>query len=76
MQVFSRQSGFRALWPPHRLPSRGHTGAEQLKVSGVHLTFNTEEEWAGLAAQGFLQRTGIPVPLVGPLALAGVGTRW
>ena len=33
--------------------------AEQLKVSGVNLTFNTQEEWGALASHGFLQRTGI-----------------
>lgn len=35
------------------------SAAEELKVSSVHMTFNTEEEWRDLGQHGFLQRTGI-----------------
>ena len=28
-------------------------------VSGLHLTFNDQEEWAEMSRQGFLQRTGL-----------------
>ena len=28
-------------------------------VSGLHLTFNDQEEWAAMSRQGFLQRTGL-----------------
>ena len=30
-----------------------------MRVSSLHLTFNTKEEWEGLAALGYLQRMGI-----------------
>ena len=33
--------------------------SDTLKVSSVHLTFNTAEEWQLLSGLGFLQRTGI-----------------
>ncbi|KAK9828957.1 hypothetical protein WJX72_003039 [[Myrmecia] bisecta] len=33
--------------------------ADELQVSGLHVTFNTEEEWAQAGALGYLQRTGI-----------------
>jgi predicted N-acyltransferase len=32
---------------------------DQLDVSSLHVTFNTEQEWHSLAPQGMLQRTGI-----------------
>ena len=28
-------------------------------MSSVHMTFNTQQEWAALAPHGYLQRTGI-----------------
>ncbi len=28
-------------------------------MSGLHLTFNDQEEWAEMSRQGFLQRTGL-----------------
>ncbi len=32
--------------------------AKQLKVSSVHVTFPTKDQWLGLGAEGFLQREG------------------
>eukprot|EP00884_Botryococcus_braunii_P019080 jgi/Botrbrau1/5856/Bobra.0366s0037.1 len=35
------------------------TVADNMGVAGVHMTFNTAEEWEAMAQQGFLQRRGI-----------------
>lgn len=34
-------------------------GADELEVSSLHMTFNTEDEWAALGQLGYQQRTGI-----------------
>ena len=46
---------------PPSLTDHGMVGcnADNLGVSSLHVTFNTEEESTGLTSVGFLQRTGI-----------------
>lgn len=34
-------------------------GADEYKVSSLHITFNTEEEWRALEGEGFLSRIGL-----------------
>lgn len=33
--------------------------ADEYKVSSLHITFNTEEEWRALEGEGFLSRIGL-----------------
>ena len=40
--------------------------ADELEISSLHMTFNTEEEWALMGQLGFQQRSGDPVPLGEP----------